>query len=64
MVSTWLTSAQAAALIGVHPSWVRYLCRTGILRSRQIGRAHLIDRRSAEDYRDTPRQVGRPKTRA
>jgi excisionase family DNA binding protein len=47
-----LTSAQAAALLGVNDSRVRQLVRSGGLRAERFGRSWLIHRAEVERYRD------------
>jgi hypothetical protein len=58
-----ITSTVAAGIIGCDESRVRQLCREGLLKGQKIGRDWLVDRASAEAYRDRPAGKGRPRTR-
>jgi excisionase family DNA binding protein len=55
---TLITTAEAAAIIGVDPSRVRQLCRAGTLTTQQVGRDWLVDRASAVAYAATERKPG------
>jgi excisionase family DNA binding protein len=52
---TPITTAQAAALLGVSPHEVRRLCRLGLLPAQRVGRDWLIDPRDARAYVRAPR---------
>lgn len=58
----WITVTEAAALIGVTDAYVSRLINAGkICAERFHGRAWLVDRKSAESYRDNPPAMGRPR---
>ena len=57
----WLTTSEAAAMLGVSEGRVRQYCRAGRL-GQQIGRNYLI--RQAEARKFAPLPTGRPKTLA
>jgi excisionase family DNA binding protein len=61
----WITVTEAADLIGVTHAYVIRLIGAGrIAAERFHGRAWLVDRRSAEHYRDNPPAMGRPRKEA
>ncbi len=57
----WLTAAQAAARLQVHPVTLRKLVRQGRLRSARVGRCMRIRPEWADAYLETtvPREVTR-----
>lgn len=57
----YVTTAQAADELGVNPSRVRQLITQGRLRTRKVGRDHLITRAELEEVRQRP--AGWPKGR-
>lgn len=57
-----LTTAEAAARLGLSPQQVRLLCRLGRIRARRHGRDWLLDAAAVEAARKRPK-VGRPKTK-
>jgi excisionase family DNA binding protein len=44
MPDEWLTTTQAAQLIGYHPEYVRQLVKAGKIEAQKIGRDWLIQR--------------------
>ena len=63
MTDKWLTTNEAATLIGVTPQQVRYLLRQGILKGCKFGHVWMVQRRSAEEYKESERKPGpKPKT--
>ncbi len=54
-----VTTSEAAAVIGCNTSRVRQLLLAGKLRGERVGRDWLVERKSAEEYRDTERKPGR-----
>jgi len=61
----WITVTEAAELIGVTNSYVTRLLADGRVKGERFhGRAWLVDRKSAESYRDNPPPMGRPRSRA
>lgn len=63
-MDTLISSSEAAKVIGCVDSRVRQLLRAGTLAGRRVGRDWLVDRASAEAYRDTDRRPGRKATPA
>jgi excisionase family DNA binding protein len=63
MADEWITTNEAAKLIGVTPQQVRYLLRHGILRGRKFGHVWMVERRSAKEYKESERKPGpKPQT--
>jgi excisionase family DNA binding protein len=60
---TYLTTAEAAELLGVTAARIRQLYLAGLVKGEKRGRDLLLDRRSVERARTRPRP-GRPKKRA
>ena len=58
----WITTREAAKVIGVTANQVRYLAREGIIETRKFGRAWMISRAAAEAYAASDRRPG-PKPR-
>jgi excisionase family DNA binding protein len=58
----WITTEEAARIIGVTTNHVRYLAKLGTIESRRFGRSWMINRASAEAYAATERRPG-PKPR-
>lgn len=46
----YMTTVQAAELLGIDPASVARLIRQGKLHGERFGRAWMVSRRSAEDY--------------
>ncbi|MBM3463723.1 MAG: helix-turn-helix domain-containing protein [Armatimonadetes bacterium] len=65
MAETSITTAQAAALLGVTERRVRQLCAAGILAGRRAGTGHRatwqVDPADAQRLRATVRKPGRPR---
>jgi excisionase family DNA binding protein len=56
-----LTTAQAAAVLGVDPSQVRRLIIDGKLKAQRFGlRAWMINERDLARFQQQPRKAGRP----
>lgn len=53
-----LTTEEAAQALGVTPSRVRQMIRSGQLTAQRFGKAHLILERDLESVRERP--IGRP----
>lgn len=53
-----VTTSEAAEIIGCNASRIRQLMKAGKLRGERVGRDWLVDRKSAEEYRDTDRKPG------
>ena len=54
----YITTSEAAKIIGCVDSRVRQLLRDGIIAGERVGRDWLVERKSAEKYRDTERKPG------
>ncbi len=54
----WITSRQAADMIGVTTDHVAYLVRQGVLAALRFGRVWMISRASALAYAETERRPG------
>ncbi|WP_439623399.1 helix-turn-helix domain-containing protein [Gemmata sp.] len=59
LMENHMTTAQAAQLIGCNDSRVRQLLKSGKIIGRRVGRDWLVDRTSAEAWRDSDRKPGR-----
>ncbi len=59
----WITSQQAAKMIGVTTDHVAYLVREGMVSAQRFGRVWMISRASALAYAKTERRPG-PKPRS
>jgi excisionase family DNA binding protein len=55
-----LTTAQAAARLGVHPSRIRHMVRDGLLPAERFGRDLAIPAAAVEEAARTRRRPGRP----
>jgi excisionase family DNA binding protein len=61
----WITVTEAAEMIGVSNSCVTRLLVSGRIKGERFHqRAWMVDRSSAEHYRDHPPGVGRPRKAA
>lgn len=58
-MSQFITTTEAARIIGCVPSRVRQLLLSAKLKGERHGRDWMVDRASAEAYRDTARRPGR-----
>jgi len=56
----YVTTAEAAAMLGRDSSRIRHLIRDGLLRSELVGGVHLLRRRDVEKF--TLPKRGRPKS--
>jgi len=59
MPDEWLTTAQAAALLGFHVEAVRAMLRAGKLEARRFGPLWMVSARSVAKYKT--RNAGRSK---
>ncbi len=50
MADEWLTTRQAAQLIGYHPEYVRQLVKAGKVEAQKIGRDWLIQKNKLLAY--------------
>jgi len=58
----WVTTKQAAEILGVEPSRVRQLILSGQLPASKPGREWMLRRRDVEAFRDLPPgEPGRPR---
>lgn len=61
-MKSWITLTEAAELIGVSKGYVCRLLNDGRIKAERIHqRAWLVDRKSAEQFRDNPPAMGRPR---
>ena len=59
-----MTTAEAAAELGLETSHVRRLCERGTLAATKRGRDWFVDRAAVENYRSAERKPGpKPKPR-
>lgn len=59
----WMTSTEAAELIGCSSAHVRFLANEGHLTGEKVGpRMWLIEKKSAQDFAKKPAKVGRPRS--
>lgn len=56
-----MSVTEAARILDVSPARVRAMIRDGILRSRKIGRVHMVDAESVMSRFNEPVHAGRPK---
>ncbi len=60
----YLSSSEAALLLGIHPFTIQYLLRDGRLPAEKIANRWLIRRDVVEDFAKTyVPKVGRPRTK-
>lgn len=59
-MTEYVTTSEAAEIIGCVARRVRQLLQAGKLVGKRMGRDWLVDRSSAEAYRDSARKPGRP----
>jgi excisionase family DNA binding protein len=67
MNEQWLTTQQAAELIGYHPNYIRKLIRAKKVKARKFGDVWQVDRASLLAYTRTVGKLGEkrgPKTGA
>ena len=57
----YLTTTEAAAILGVDPSRVRLLCQRGRIKTIKIGNAYAISDRELARFAAIPRRAGRPR---
>jgi len=58
MTDDWITTDEAAEIIGVSSHQVRHLLRSDTLRGKRFGRSWMVERRSAEAYAALERKPG------
>jgi excisionase family DNA binding protein len=58
MHEEWITTQEAAEIIGVTRNHVRYLVAHGRVEAKRFGRAWMISRSSSEEYATTERKPG------
>ncbi len=60
----WITTSEAAVILGITPVRVRQLIGTGQLRAEKRGRDYILIRSEVEQFnREGRRSGGRPRTR-
>ena len=60
MPANWLSTDEAAALLGLPASTVRTYAARGVLRVRRIGRTVQVSRESVRAYQEQRKGPGRP----
>jgi len=58
MAEDWITTAEAAGLIGYHPDYIPRLIKSGKVRGRRFGNAWQIDRASLLAFSREIKQKG------
>lgn len=53
--------AEAAGVLGCHPSYVRRLCHTGVLPAQRLSGGWVVDANALDDYRHGSRAHGKPR---
>jgi len=61
--TNWITSAEAAEIIGCTIAHVSLLIRHGEIEATKFGFAWAIEKSSAERFAKTPQKTGRPRIR-
>ena len=61
VLGEWITTREAANLIGVTANQVRHLARTGTIKAQKFGHVWMINRDSAKEYAASDHRPG-PKT--
>ena len=49
-IQVWLTTGEAAEVMGITPQAVQNLCRRGAIKSRRFGHYWQVDKAAAENY--------------
>lgn len=62
MAEEWITTQEAAEMIGVTRDHITYLLRTGQLEGKKFVRDWMVDKASAEQYAASERKPG-PKSK-
>ncbi len=61
-LNDFLTTAEAATNLGLHPETIKRLCRLGKLKGYKVNNGWLIDRIEVDDFAKTYSETrGRPK---
>jgi|688.fasta_scaffold227293_2 excisionase family DNA binding protein len=60
----FVSVADAAAIMGLHPRYVRKLCAAGKIEALRVGKVFLVVRQAASAYERDPYGRGRPKGKA
>lgn len=60
-LSRYVSAADAAKIMGMHPRYVRRLCAQGKIACVRFGKVFLVVREAAEAYQRDPYGRGRPK---
>jgi len=64
MAEEWITTKEAAAILGITPEHMAYLLRKGIVRGQKIGRDWITTRSAIEEYEENrPKPGPKPKSR-
>jgi excisionase family DNA binding protein len=63
MAEEWITTQEAAEIIGVSIKQVSHLLLNGRIKGKKFGRFWMVDKQSAEEYAASNRKPGpKPKT--
>jgi len=63
MAEEWITTQEAAEIIGVSIKQVSYLLLKGHIKGKKFGRFWMVDKQSTEEYAASNRKPG-PKPKA
>ncbi|MBK8935099.1 MAG: helix-turn-helix domain-containing protein [Chloroflexi bacterium] len=58
MPDDWITTDEAADIVGVTAHQIRHLLRNNVLKGQRFGRSWMVTRRSAEEYAVKERKPG------
>lgn len=63
MDNEWITTDDAAGIVGVTAHQIRHLLKQGTILGHKFGRSWMVDRQSVESYAKRDRKPGpKPKT--
>jgi excisionase family DNA binding protein len=63
MAEEWITTKEAAKILGITPEHMAYLLRKGIVRGQKIGRDWITTRSAVEEYKENrPKPGPKPKS--
>lgn len=63
MAEVWITTEEAAEIVGVTTHQIRYLLRNNLIRGKKFARSWMVERQSAEEYASMEHKPGpRPKS--
>ena len=59
MAEDWITTTEAAELIGYHPNYIPRLIKSGKIQARRFGNAWQVNRASLLSYSRKITQIGK-----